>query len=210
MRSAAGRAFRIPSFTELYYRDPNHEADAGLGPEKSWTAEVAADVPINSACLATLGFFSRWDRDLIDWTRLRVEEKWTTSNIRRLDTRGVEVGWEYKLPSGAMLETQYTYLSSQPGAISFLSKYALDYARHSWIASGSVPLPFTFHYAQRTDYRRRHDGRSYWILDGRLTREFASWTWHVGCDNLLGSRYQEVLGVDMPGRWCETGIAVRH
>jgi outer membrane cobalamin receptor len=210
LRSAAGRAFRIPSFTELYYRDPNHEAKAGLGPERSWSAEIATDFAINPACLATLAFFSRWDRDLIDWTRPGSEDKWTTSNIRRLVTRGVELGWEYRFPSGAALDTQYTYLSSQPGPISYLSKYALDYARHSWIASGSVPLPFAFRYMQRTDYRRRHDGRSYWLLDGRLTREFGGWSWRVGCDNLLDSRYQEVLGVEMPGRWCQTGIEVRR
>ena len=109
------------------------------------------------------------------------------------------VGWEYKFASGTMLETQYTYLASQPGAISFLSKYAFDYARHSWIASGSVPLPLTFRYAQSTDYRRRHDGRSYWILDGRLTREFASWTWHVGCDNSLAPGIRRCWASICPG-----------
>ena len=38
-----GRAFRIPSFTELYYRDPNHEANSSLKPESSWSAEVGTD-----------------------------------------------------------------------------------------------------------------------------------------------------------------------
>ncbi len=210
LRSAAGRAFRVPSFTELYYVDPNHQAFARLRPEKSWTAELAADLAINSACLASLTVFSRWDQDLIDWTRARSEDKWTTSNIRRLDTRGIELGWEYRFAPSTTIETHYTYLSSQPGVITYLSKYAMDYARHSWTTAASVPLPFAFRYGQRTDFRRRHDGREYWILDGRVSREFRGWTWHVGCDNFLDSHYQEVLGVDMPGRWCHTGIEVRR
>ncbi|MFB3903686.1 MAG: TonB-dependent receptor plug domain-containing protein [Acidobacteriota bacterium] len=210
LRSAAGRAFRIPSFTELYYRDPNHEAYAGLAPETSWAAEMATDVMVSPSSMASVTVFSRWDRNLIDWTRQRPEDKWTTSNIRGVDTRGVELGWEYKFASGATLETEYTYLASQPGSIPLLSKYVMDYARHSWTTSGSIPLPLAFRYAQRTDYRRRHDGRKYWIMDGRLTREFRGWTWHVGCDNFLDSRYQEVLGVNMPGRWCQTGIEVRR
>ena len=27
-RSATGRSFRIPTYTELYYRDPNHQASS--------------------------------------------------------------------------------------------------------------------------------------------------------------------------------------
>ncbi len=209
LRSAVGRAFRIPSFTELYYRDPNHEAYAGLEPETSWTAEVAADLAINPRSIASVAVFSRWDEDLIDWTRTRVEEKWKTSNIHRVDTRGLELGWEYRFASGETFETQYTWLSSQAGPVSYFSKYALDYARHSWTASGSVPLPLGFRYAQRTDFRRRRDRRSYWILDGRLTRQFQHWTWHLGCNNMLDWRYQEILGVDMPGRWLQTAIETR-
>ena len=43
LRSSIGRAFRIPTFTELYYRDPNHEASPRLGPERAWSAELVAD-----------------------------------------------------------------------------------------------------------------------------------------------------------------------
>jgi outer membrane receptor protein involved in Fe transport len=34
VRASAGRAFRVPTFTELYYRDPNHEARSTLTPER--------------------------------------------------------------------------------------------------------------------------------------------------------------------------------
>jgi outer membrane cobalamin receptor len=43
LRSSFGRAFRMPTFTELYYRDPNNEADPSLKPESSWSEEIGSD-----------------------------------------------------------------------------------------------------------------------------------------------------------------------
>ena len=37
-RASGGHAFRVPTFTELYYRDPNHQASEDLSPETAWSA----------------------------------------------------------------------------------------------------------------------------------------------------------------------------
>jgi outer membrane receptor protein involved in Fe transport len=56
-------------------------------------------------------------------------------------------------------------------------------------------------YQQTLRYKRRVDGRSYWLLDGGLKRRFLRFTAAVDFTNLFDSRYREVIGVDMPGRW---------
>jgi outer membrane receptor protein involved in Fe transport len=46
-------------------------------------------------------------------------------------------------------------------------------------------------------------------MDGRLERDFYRFTAAVDFTNLFNSRYQEVLGVDMPGRWFVLSLRTR-
>jgi outer membrane cobalamin receptor len=201
LRASAGHAFRIPTFTELYYRDPNHEASSTLKPERAWSEEIGADFIPAKSWLGSLTLFSRQEQDVIDWIRASAGEKWHTANIRNLRTLGAEISLEHSLGSQARIAVHYTRISIDAGKIDFKSKYVLDYARDSWTASASFPMRFAFEYQQTASYKRRADGRSYCLLDGRLERHFRKFTAALDLTNMLNSEYQEVIGVDMPGRW---------
>ncbi len=201
LRSSVARAFRIPSFTELYYRDPNHQANSSLKPESAWSAEAGTDFMPARNWLGSLTVFARTESNVIDWVRASSSDKWHTANIRNLQAKGAEIGLERSLGAHARIKAHYSRISLDPGKIDFRSKYVLDYARDSWAASTYFPLPLGFRYKQTLSYKRRADSRSYWLLDGQLERHFRHFTAAVDFTNLLDSRYQEVLGVDMPGRW---------
>ena len=201
LRSSVGRAFRIPTFTELYYRDPNHEASSTLNPESAWSEEIGTDFIPAKGWYGSLTLFSRQERNVIDWIRASAGEKWRTANIRRLHTAGAEISLERSLGSQASVAARYSRISIDAGDIDYTSKYVLDYAKDSWSASASFPIPSAFAYKQTASYKRRADGRSYWILDGRLERRFRKFTAAFDLTNMLNSEYQEVIGVDMPGRW---------
>lgn len=207
LRSSIGRAFRIPTFTELHYRDPNHEASPRLGPERAWSAELGADFIPAADWLGSLTLFSRRETGVIDWIRSAPEEKWRTANIRSLRTEGIEIGLRHALGPRAGLETRYSLIASDAGSVDYVSKYVLDYARHAWVTALHFPLPLGLRSRQSLRYKRRADGRGYWILDGALEKAFPRFTLAVEGTNLLDSGYQEIRGVDMPGRWL--GISVR-
>ncbi|MCK5793791.1 MAG: TonB-dependent receptor, partial [Anaerolineales bacterium] len=80
------------------------------------------------------------------------------------------------------------------------------YPRHSLTGFSSFSLPLGLSYSQRIDYKKRHDGRDYWLVDARLMRNFDETTVFVEVTNLLNTDYQELLGVDMPGRWFRAGF----
>jgi hypothetical protein len=44
------------------------------------------------------------------------------------------------------------------------------------------------------------------VLNGRLERRFSRFSAGVDLTNMLNSRYQEILGVDMPGRWLTVSL----
>jgi len=209
LRSSVGRAFRIPTFTELYYRDPNNEGNPSLKPESAWSAELGADYIPAKNWLGSITVFSRNEQNVIDWIRSTGTDRWRASNIRELHTSGVELGLERSLGSQARLAARYSRISTDAGKIDYTSKYVLDYARDSWTASAAFQIPFALEYQQSLSYKRRVDGRSYWLMDGRLAHHFRKFTAAVDFTNLLNSRYQEIIGVDMPGRWFTVSLLTR-
>jgi len=211
IRSSVGRAFRIPSFTELYYRDPNNQASDNLKPESTWSAEFGTDFVPAKNWVGSVTLFSRRERNVIDWIRSSPAEKWSSANIRKVHANGAEIGLERSLGSHAGLSTHYSRISTVAESIgyTFISEYVLDYARDSWSTSAFFPVPLALEYRQTLTYKRRADGRSYWLLDGGLEHRFGRLSAGFEFTNLLDSRYQEVVGVDMPGRWLMFSIRTR-
>jgi outer membrane cobalamin receptor len=209
LRSSVGHAFRIPSFTELYYQDPNHEAESNLEPESAWSVDVGAEYIPADKWLGSFTAFARRERNVIDWIRSSDSEKWRTANIRRLRTVGFELTLERSFKSTASLSTRYSYISTGADSIDFMSRYVLDYARHSWSASARFALPLGLEYKQTLSYRRRSDGRSYWLLDGCLEKSFYKLVAALDFTNLTDSQYQEIRGVDMPGRWFSMSLRMK-
>jgi outer membrane cobalamin receptor len=209
LRSSVGHAFRIPTFTELYYRDPNNQGNPLLKPESAWSADLGADYIPARNWLASMTVFSRRERDVIDWIRSSPAEKWHTANIHKIHTDGVELGLERSFGARAHLAVQYSRIFMDAGHVDYMSKYVLDYARDSFSGSTSFPLPLALACKQTITYRRRSDGRSYWVWDGSLGRHFSKFFASVDFTNLLDTEYQEVRGVDMPGRWFMLSLRTR-
>ena len=58
-------------------------------------------------------------------------------------------------------------------------------------------------------YTERADGRYYWVVDLRVGRGFGRAEIYVDVANAFDEAYQEVKGVDMPGRWVKAGVRLR-
>ena len=212
LRASAGRAFRVPTFTERFYSDPANLARPDVGPETAWAGEGGADLFLAGGWTIEGTVFGRADRDVIDWLRPTTAERWRTYNIRSVATRGVELALRKALPNG-FVEGRYTALDLDAAAVDQLSKYVLDYAPRSLTAAGSMTLPAGFHVAPRIEYRRRarSSGTSdYVLLDARVGRRLGErLDLFVDGTNLFDVRYEEVAGVRMPGAAMSVSLALR-
>lgn len=201
LRGSAGHAFRIPTFTELYYRDPNNEGTPALKPERAWACEIGTDIFPAARWRAAATVFARRDTDAIDWIRRSPAEKWRSANIGRFTSAGAELRLQRTFDEARrVLELEYSYTNGDAGAADYLSKYVLDYVRHSAGVRLAAALPAAFTFGQGAGYRRHRDGRDYLVVDARLARSFGQATLMLEGSNILGVRYQEIVGVDMPGR----------
>jgi len=149
---------------------------------------------------------------VIDWLRPNATVRWQTYNVRDVDTVGVELGVSRDLPRDGFLRVEFTGLDVSAPAVTQLSKYALDYAPRSFVATAVLPRFGRVRIAPRLDYRDRRRPRAqpdgtvavssqdYVLLDTRLTVRLSSLLeLMVDGTNLFDAEYQEVAGVAMPG-----------
>ncbi len=208
-RASGAQAFRVPTFTELYYRDPNHQASADLTPERGWSADAGVDWRIGPALLARATAFVRRDRDVIDWTRPSAAERWQTMNVRHVAGAGIEVGVRHVIGDASWFDMHYTHLRTRASALEgLLSKYVLEYAPHNLVVSGAIRGPWRLDIGPRLAWTDRNDRRGYVIADLRISRAVGEFLPFIEASNLFDERYQEIVGVDMPGRWISAGVRV--
>lgn len=207
VRGSAGRAFRVPTFTERYYSDPNHAARAALTPERGWSADAGVDWR-RGGWSASATAFSRWDSDVIDWVRPSSAVRWQTTNVHQVDTRGLETRAERRMVSGFARVT-YAWIDSSAPSLALLSKYVLDYTRHAIGAQLALPLPGRVDLSLHVNRRLRSDRQRYTLVDARAGRRIGIATVFVEGSNLLDEEYREIAGVQMPGRSAMAGLTLR-
>jgi iron complex outermembrane receptor protein len=211
LRASAGRAFRVPTFTERYYSDPANLARPEVHAETAWAEEAGIDLLSSDGWMASATVFGRQDHDVIDWLRPTTAERWRTYNVREVDTLGGELSVKRVWTGGSFIQAGYTLLDVNAAEVTQLSKYVLDYAPHSVVVAGSIGLPSTVRLAPRLEIKRRTRSTgesSYALLDLRLSRRFGTYEVRAEGTNLGNATYQEVLGVAMPGRAFALSLAL--
>ncbi len=127
VRSSGGRAFRSPTWTERYYRDPQNIGSADLTPERAWSADAGLDAYVGPGLRLGASAFLRDATDLIDWARpAGTTSPWNTRNVEEAQFRGLEAEAEIVELLGTRLLARGAWISmSTSAAAGYESKYAL-------------------------------------------------------------------------------------
>ncbi|MCJ7679790.1 MAG: TonB-dependent receptor [Candidatus Aminicenantes bacterium] len=202
IRFSIGKAFRIPTFTELHYNSPANIGNPDLKAERSLSVEAGFDAyPMGNMRWETTLFYRR-DRDLIDWIRYEDAAVWLAENIRAVDFFGLESGFFYK-----NWNISYTFLHSWPDSPQkFISKYVLNHPVHHLTAGWRIALPLRLRMDLNGTFKQRKDARAYATLDVCISRVFKNVEGFLRITNLTDIRYEEIPGVPMPGRWFLLGF----
>ena len=202
LKGAVGRAYRIPTFTELYYNDAANIGNSGLKSESSWTYEAGADYSRKSF-KAGLTYFHRDSYNTIDWIRYSSNTPWRAANIGGTSTSGVEVSMS--LDRFFFSYTRLDVYSKH----SYISKYTLDYLKQH-ITAGALFELSGFKNYWVLNWKDRVRGQSVVIADMKVTKVIFDKK-GVKLDaffeiaNLFNTPYSEVQSVEMPGRWIKSG-----
>jgi iron complex outermembrane receptor protein len=207
LRASASRAFRMPSYTDLYYSDPDNFGNPNLRPERAWTYEGGVDWIPASRVRAEATVFQRRVRDGIDYYSTSPEGPWYALNIDNLNFTGVETALHITPARGQMLDFRYTLLhGTQDTVAGIYTKYTFNYPSDSAVAAWQASLPRRFLVRTSVGALNRRDRDPYALWDvyagytGGRVHPFLQFS------NLTNTSYQEILGVSMPGRTVLGGV----
>ena len=203
LKASASHAFRLPTYTDLYYHDPGNVGNPTLRPEKSWNYECGLEWNQSGHYKANITVFHRRDREVIDYLldTTTTPSIYRAENIQNLNFTGVETSIEFRLPHTQTIQLAYTGLyGAQEPLANQQTKYSFNYPNHDALVSWQGLLPGNFIARSRVGVVNRYKQDPYALWDVSVGREFRNVRAHLSLANISDTQYEEISGVIMPGR----------
>lgn len=217
---ALSRTYRLPSFTDLYYKSVTQTANPDLGAEHSLAAEAGATLRCKGFAASATAYW-RGGRDIIDWVRHTDAEMWYAMNHSEVNAAGVDVSATYSL--GGLLDAVgagYSFCDISLATGQMLSQYSLDHLRHkasafvrfSLFKGMRLTVDMAFRHRDGFYYAdgERHSYGGVLLLNAKAEYEWRHATFFAEGHNLADMAYRDYGGVPMPGRTWMVGIRVGY
>jgi len=205
--AAASTAYRLPTFTDLYYSDPANIGNPHLLPERATSYEGGAQVTFGRLT-GDATVFRRYDNDVIDYLRANPPAIWQAENLQNLQFTGVTATARIRLARAQRVEVGYTALHGTEHALppGDQSKYVFEYPVQSASVSwwGEAPQRVILHL--RIGVLDRYARDPYPLAELSASRAFGYCKPFVQLRNVMNAGYEEIPGVRMPGRSYLVGI----
>lgn len=208
LRASAGHAFRLPTYTDLYYSDPTSVGNPNLKPETSWSYEAGlAWTPTARASLEATAFQNRIGNS-IDYAKTSPIARYQATNTGAVAFTGMETALHLLLPSNQQVELAYTGVHAShtlpPG---YISAYVFNYAAQSGLFSWSTIIGHQVLARTRIAIVQRVGHTAYPVWDAAIARSAGHVQPYLRFGNLSNTGYEEIPGVLMPGRSITGGMA---
>jgi len=201
LRASASRAFRVPSYTDLYYSDPANVGNPHLRPERAWTYEGGIDWNPAGRVRGELTIFHRRERDGIDYERASPNDLWHALNIDNLNFTGVEASLRWAPAVNQTIDVRYTALHGSQDTVPLeATRYTFNYPDHSAVLAWQAGIHAGLMLRTRLGILDRHTRDPYALWDFYAAYSRGRIHPFLQIANITSTSYQEVLGVAMPGR----------
>ena len=222
------KGFRLPTFTDLYYKSPTHEGNQGMKAEESHSFQLGATHRIRLDAVgiqSTLKAFYHRGHDLIDWVMYAPDDVFHSANFD-LDNMGVQAQTRLQFKP-LSLQLAYTYLhqNRRDDAEIFKSNYAMESLRHKFVATldhrivSRLSAAWTFRWQDRMgSYLRYEDAQStgqlvdyspYATLDLKLRWQATHYELWAEGTNLTNHHYYDLGNIPQPGIVVLAGVRVK-
>ena len=230
------KGFRLPTFTELYYKSPTHEGNRDLLPEHNHSFSLGIQHKWGGVDVMARAFYHRGSH-MIDWVMYSPDDIYHTAAFS-LDNVGAQFRGSLLLPELLGHDTWvrsfsagYTYIHQTKhdaqGVVK--SNYAMEYLRHKVVASlthrilrvkseklkvkNELLLTWDFRWQQRIgSYVSGSElipYHPYAMLDAKLMWDAPRYQLYVQATNLTNHRYFDLGSVPQPGIWLMAGARLK-
>jgi len=228
--SSWSKSTRMPTFTDLDYKDPVHMGRSDLKPEKSESLELGVKYK-NELFNAYLTGFLMWGRDVIDWVKEKPEDTYYSAwNMSKIDTKGVEMGLSFKIGSllpvlgdQSLLSLDYTRMFQDSNTGEMISKNSLNYLRDKFTVKlnhqiyRGLSAGWYLRYQKRMGIFDKYYGPdidttieyypAFSTLDLKLNYRHDDIVFNLSLNNLYDTQYFDRGNIPQPGFWLMGGIS---
>lgn len=229
-----GRAFRAPTFEDLY--SPLRSWSASLGgpagdtkgnqelrPESSWGYDLGMQYELGTTLLGKLTLFRSDVDDLIQWAEVDPApeyEKWRPSNVGKSYNQGIEAEIIQRIFKDLSHSINYTYLESKgkgKGEADYETlmytpphrvNYQINY-RNKFGSGLSLELGYTHRQQWKDDWELLHELPGYVLLNLHFSQRILGAELFLQAKNLLDKNYLTRESYPLPGRTISTGIRMK-
>lgn len=205
----AGKTYRIPTYTDLFYSDPNTLGNENLQQEEAFSQEFGVKYQLN-AFQFSAAIFNRDASNLIDYIKENETDRFQAQNIRNVNTKGVEGNLSYRFKLWGhfqKIKLGYTFLEDDIKRIDAnFSRYAINSTRHQIV--GQWHSQFSKYVSQSINYRyvERTEGSSFHVVDANVRLKLKSFELQGMFNNIFDVVYSEQNLIPMPGRNFMVGV----
>ncbi|MFH0947531.1 MAG: TonB-dependent receptor [Elusimicrobiota bacterium] len=207
LSSTVGRAFRAPTFNDLYWPDPFMPGNPDLKPETSIGTDFGMEYKLKEILTSKITLFYSDVDDFIQWAP-NESGIWTPSNVGKAFSRGVELETENNIAKNLTQNLNYTFLESmgkETGTyktLQYTPKHRLNYGLN-YSAPLEIKTKLGVEYTHKIENPKLH---GYTLVNLRISRKILQSEVFLSCENIFDRRYVSRENYPLPGRTFSGGI----
>ena len=197
-----GKTYRIPTYTDLYYKDRTTIGNSELEPENATNSEFGFKFNSDKIVFKT-AVFNRKSKNIIDYVKQNENDLWQATNIGLLKTSGIESDILIKLSRNINFKFGYAYINDDNYASNIkFSRYSLNSLKHNFISKLSLKYSKKLYHNIIFRYSERLDLTNYRIVDTNISYKPFSKNaeLYLNLNNIFDQYYWETNLVPMPGK----------
>jgi iron complex outermembrane receptor protein len=212
-----GNAYRIPTYTDLYYVGPTNIGNPNLKPESAILGEIGFKYNYKGVFCQISSYYQN-ATDLIDWTRTADSLPWQPTNLNQVISFGGETSIDVRFEEVFKKDTYfkrfyvgYHYINAKLSEnINVNSRYALEHLNNQLSISIEHRIYRNFYNTIKMRYidRAVQGMENYTLFDAKVFYKKPKYQLFIEGTNLFNTEYTETNLVIMPKRWVRGGFAI--
>jgi iron complex outermembrane receptor protein len=214
------RALHLPTFTDLFYRDPVNQGNLNLVPNRINSFEAGIRSSTSHVNLKLAVFYNR-GRDVIEWLWSYKTSSFKPVNVNRYESAGVSSNLTARIsyPFPAKMVVNYTWLTIHKSIPDSVAKY---YNLKHKLSLGLIIEPvnhlsvnWNISYQDRFGSAVVYNNDSgfsqiaykpFWLMDLAVTWTYRKIQLFTEASNLLNKQYIDAGSANQPGIWVQGGV----
>jgi iron complex outermembrane receptor protein len=227
--TSINRALHLPTFTDLFYKDPVNQGNIDLNPNRMISYEGGIKYLGNNATFS-LASFHNSGRDMIDWLWSYTNNRFSPVNLDEYKAWGITISFtigftEKSWHCGGLnsISVNYLFLDIEKALPDSVSKYYNLRHKFSLAISQNITkrimlswnITYQDRYGETMGYKPDEGNyfsipnKPFWLIDGAVKWNFRVLQCFMEMSNILNTRYIDAGSALQPGRWLKVGLVVR-